>query len=58
MAKLGNLVRGGEDEGGVVDASPGFLSLLAVRLTRVLVQSGRDVALALSKTPLLAATKG
>ncbi|CBN79269.1 Protein of unknown function [Ectocarpus siliculosus] len=34
------------------------LALLAVRLARVLVQSGRGVALALSQTPLLGSTKG
>lgn len=34
------------------------LALLAVRLAKVLVQSGRGVALALSRTPLLGSTKG
>ncbi|CAN0134606.1 unnamed protein product [Ectocarpus sp. 4 AP-2014] len=34
------------------------LALLAVRLARALVQSGRGVALALSQTPLLGSTKG
>lgn len=40
------------------EASPERLVLMAVRLARVLVQSGRDVALSLAKTPLLSSTKG
>lgn len=47
-----------ESKGAVEDPSPERLALLAVRLARVLVQSGRKVALLLSKTPLLGCTKG
>lgn len=34
------------------------VALLAVRLTRILVQSEREVALLVSRTPLLESTKG
>lgn len=43
---------------GAAEASPEHLAILTAKLARMLVQSGRDVALNVSKTPLLGALKG
>lgn len=51
---------GGGTGAGVkkVAGATGKLALLAVRLTRVLVQSSREVALLVSNGPLLLSAKG
>lgn len=58
MGRYGDVGAAALATGGGSFVRPGRLALLAVRLTRVLIQSDREVSLRVSKGSLLGATKG